>query len=312
MASKGDGDGATFLETLRAGGSFPVPGRNPGPMPVTGHFAAVLQQLLERLAAGDAAAARHVVHETEEFVTIYDGYPKSTLHLLVVPRQRVDSLKDLGPEHLPMLRRLAAYVAWALEGLAAAGAGNVGFVHGIHTVPSLRQLHVHILSQDFQSPCLKNAKHFGSFQSPFLVPLDDAIAALEASVDMNEHFGIGKAEERLKKQDLCCNRCGVNFVRRFAELKKHLASCKEMPPSAPPPCRWRDSVQSGGSTESLLGPAVTKRVADEGRAHGGDASKRQHLDDARKDPKPQKSILSYFSSQQSAAIDVPSSPDAPG
>lgn len=53
--------------------------------------------------------------------------------------------------------------------------GVQGWTHGLHSVPSLKQLHVHVMTLDFNSPCLKNAKHFSSLTaivSP--VPMEGA------------------------------------------------------------------------------------------------------------------------------------------
>ena len=79
-----------------------------------------------------------------------------------------------------LCRRLAAYVAWIMEILDKSGAGNLfaisfgrlfvavaakwdvlrharlllaiaGWMHGIHAVPSLRQLHVHLLTLDMNA-----------------------------------------------------------------------------------------------------------------------------------------------------------------
>merc|ERR1712187_1053163 len=108
---------------------------------------------------------------------------KSTVHLLVLPRVRILSMRDVGYKDLPMLRSLADYLAWMLQGLEQQFP-DLRFTHGLHSVPSLRQLHIHVLSRDFLSPCMKNAKHFNSFQNPFFVPLGAVIDTLHLGVDL--------------------------------------------------------------------------------------------------------------------------------
>jgi aprataxin len=49
---------------------------------------------------------------------------------------------------------------------------------GFHAVPSMSQLHLHLISTDFLGSGLKNKKHYNSFTTPFLVPIDDAIDML--------------------------------------------------------------------------------------------------------------------------------------
>lgn len=223
--------GAAMLAALRAGGAFPRLRANPGPMKVAGlHFSRVLEHALDRLDQGDRSVDTFVAHSTDEFVTLYDGYPKAAAHLLVVPKHRIAALRELTPEHLSMLHRLAAYVTWVIEALGSQELSFPGWTHGLHSAPSLRQLHVHILSLDFQSPCLKRADHFNSFQRPFLVPLDEAIEAVETGRDLVEHFNLDDAEARLKRQDLQCHRCAVNFGRRFDALKRHISSCSHPVP----------------------------------------------------------------------------------
>ena len=50
---------------------------------------------------------------------------------------------------------------------------------GFHAVPSMRQLHLHVISQDFQSDALKNKKHWNSFTSEFFIEIDTFIRRLE-------------------------------------------------------------------------------------------------------------------------------------
>mmetsp|Transcript_127216 Transcript_127216/g.341382 ORF Transcript_127216/g.341382 Transcript_127216/m.341382 type:complete len:238 (+) Transcript_127216:128-841(+) len=199
------------------------------------------EDALARLEGGDRGVLEHVAHCTEEFAAIYDGYPKSQVHLLAVPRLRLDGPQDLTAEHLPLLRRLAEYVAWLLRELSAQRP-ELTWRQGVHAMPSLRQLHVHVISQDFRSPRLKNKKHYNSFQPPFLVPLQDLVSALEGGSLLP--LGLGPQAEAHLKRGLTCAGCGAAFGNRFAELKRHIDSCVP-PPSAAPPVAW----EQGGPDE---------------------------------------------------------------
>lgn len=240
-------------DTASDRGEFPALRPSPGPIKFAGHFTRVLENTLDRVDAGDTGIESYLVHKTDEFVTMYDGYPKAALHLLVLPRQRLNSLADLLPIHLPMLRQLGAYVAWVMEGIAKARP-ELQLTHGVHAVPSLHQLHVHVVSQDFCSPSMKNAKHYNSFQPPFLVPLDDITMSLEDGTDVRARFGLAHAKQRMEKRELQCNRCGAEFHRSFAELKRHLATCTAPYPAMFVPQRWCSSLTP------LLGDAVDMRV----------------------------------------------------
>ena len=43
---------------------------NPGAVKFRGHFSSALEQILERLEQGDSSLERHVLHKTEDFVTL--------------------------------------------------------------------------------------------------------------------------------------------------------------------------------------------------------------------------------------------------
>jgi aprataxin len=84
---------------------------------------------------------------------------------------------------------------------------------GVHTHPSMNHLHIHIFSRDMYSPCLKHKKHYLSFNSSFLVRLD------EFPLEMGSpRFHPGD----WPSWDMTCWRCGMNFKNRFARLKEHL------------------------------------------------------------------------------------------
>jgi len=91
---------------------------------------------------------------------------------------------------------------------------------GFHSVPSMKQIHMHIISQDFDSPNLKNKKHYLSFTTEYFVEADDFILRLE---------NLGKIEfdrqqyEELLKGNLLCHLCKKN-CNTIPALKLHLAS----------------------------------------------------------------------------------------
>ncbi|KAK1243582.1 hypothetical protein MKX08_001720 [Trichoderma sp. CBMAI-0020] len=85
---------------------------------------------------------------------------------------------------------------------------------GVHAVPSMGHLHIHVLSRDMHSPAMKHRKHYNSFNTPFLVDVADF--PLEGDDVRNSR------EEGFMRRDLVCWRCGRNFGNRFKELKEHL------------------------------------------------------------------------------------------
>lgn len=43
------------------------------------------------------------------------------------------------------------------------------FKIGYHAAPSMHRLHLHVISRDFQSVCMKTKKHWNSFNTPFFL-----------------------------------------------------------------------------------------------------------------------------------------------
>ncbi|KAF1933294.1 HIT-like protein [Didymella exigua CBS 183.55] len=84
---------------------------------------------------------------------------------------------------------------------------------GVHTHPSMNHMHIHVMSQEMHSPCLKHKKHYLSFNSSFFVSV--------------EEFPLQGGSERYKPGtwpvwDMKCWRCGENYQNKFAKLKAHL------------------------------------------------------------------------------------------
>jgi len=146
----------------------------------------------------------------------------------------------LTPAHLPALRRvhataraIAAHLATPAAGPAtcaliaprstsggssgggATGNGGCGgglpLRLGYHAVPSLEPLHLHVVSQDFNSPCLKHKKHWNSFSGPFFL---DAAAVERALEEVKEE------EEEEEEEE----------VERAAGSAKRAASTGEQQP----------------------------------------------------------------------------------
>ena len=153
--------------------------------------------------------------------------------LLEDVKRRVDELKLLVASEL---RRLygaesasdAPYQA-ALEGLMStsdppppgperdaqlpAGRDWVSEVRaGVHTHPSMNHLHIHVFSRDMHSPFMKHKKHYLSFNTSFLVGLDE--------LPMAQHDGRRHPGD-WPSWDMRCWRCGRQFPG-FAKLKRHL------------------------------------------------------------------------------------------
>ncbi|CAL0324698.1 unnamed protein product [Lupinus luteus] len=157
---------------------------------------------------------------SEDIVVLNDAYPKAQKHVLVLARTRgLDCLADAQNEHLQLLKKMHDVgLKWA-EKLLHENASLV-FRLGYHSVPSMRQLHLHVISQDFESKHLKNKKHWNSFNTAFF----------RDSVDvMDEISSHGKAtlkdDDKLLSMELRCHRCRSAHPN-IPRLKSHISNCQ--------------------------------------------------------------------------------------
>lgn len=189
-----------------------------------------------------------VVYHNEDFVAIHDMFPKSSLHLLLLPRDpakthlhpfeafedanflakvktEVHKLRTLAAAELR--RKYGKESAQEQERSAALNADpppdelppgrdwEKEIMCGVHAVPSMNHLHVHVIAADRYSERLKHQKHYNSFSTPFFVPIEDF--PLDSD-DIRRH----PTREGYLKRDYICWRCGKQFGNGFVELKKHL------------------------------------------------------------------------------------------
>mmetsp|Transcript_27512 Transcript_27512/g.69377 ORF Transcript_27512/g.69377 Transcript_27512/m.69377 type:complete len:359 (-) Transcript_27512:40-1116(-) len=281
---------------------------------------------------------RHVFHEDGDFVTFYDGYPKATAHVLIVPKLEVaDGLaaflfqqtppgiggsschmagekedNDKEGEGQRQGQRGSSFQAselltqdFALAKLARLEAyqGRVvamlrrlfprlTFRHGVHAEPSLHQLHVHVISEDFRAAALKNRKHWLSFQPPFLVPLahvrelvaGSLSGSLAGSGTQTAAAQQGRLREEVPEEQLakylkqcasdgagannselkCCCADGPVFPTMPA-LKRHLETCMEKrPPWPPPPQGIGGSANNRFGAEDADSRSAKRRKIEEG------------------------------------------------
>jgi len=177
---------------------------------------------------------------TPETLTIFDAYPKSTFHFLVLPRITppltvfdLSSLRTLlntdkakAREVLTRLNEDAKGVKGMIEEEMKKRYGfQWGVWMGFHAVPSMEHLHVHVLSADLCSPAMKTKKHYNSFHPKhgFFLHFDEVLSWLDAEESYFETMSkLEKSRyEPLLKDDLVCWRCG-HVLKNMPALKVHL------------------------------------------------------------------------------------------
>ncbi|KAF3483283.1 aprataxin-like protein [Arthroderma uncinatum] len=189
-----------------------------------------------------------VISHSDDFVIINDLYPKSAIHLLLLPRdptkffqhpfdafEDAEFLKSVRAEASKVRKQAASELrrkfgrfsaldqarSEALDADPAPDELPGGrdwekeIMCGIHAHPSMNHLHVHIISVDRCGACIRHRKHYNSFSTPFFVSIDDFPLAED---DERRH----PDREGYLKSDLKCWRCERNFGNKFTQLKAHL------------------------------------------------------------------------------------------
>uniref|UniRef100_A0A0A9ED09 Aprataxin, putative n=1 Tax=Arundo donax TaxID=35708 RepID=A0A0A9ED09_ARUDO len=84
----------------------------------------------------------------------------------------------------------------------------------------MRQLHLHVISQDFNSVSLKNKKHWNSFTTTFFRDSVDVIEEVE-----QPGSATASSDDKVLAMELRCHRCRSAHPN-IPKLKSHIANCK--------------------------------------------------------------------------------------
>ncbi|KAM7363558.1 aprataxin [Cochliomyia hominivorax] len=149
-------------------------------------------------------------------VVIKDKYPKAKHHYLVLPREDIPSIFNLNKTHIPLLEEL--YLL-GLNVIEVKQEKLENFKIGFHSQPSMQRLHLHVISKDFVSDCLKTRKHWNNFNTALFLNYEDLFKQIQ-------EFGQVKRLDSanliaLRNNELKCNQC--EFVaKNMPTLKQHL------------------------------------------------------------------------------------------
>uniref|UniRef100_A0A1Y1N8F8 HIT domain-containing protein n=1 Tax=Photinus pyralis TaxID=7054 RepID=A0A1Y1N8F8_PHOPY len=161
-----------------------------------------------------------IVMEDDLVVVIKDKYPKAEYHYLVLPKADISSLKKVNKEHLSLLQHMQ-HVASDLS--TDDEHKHKNFKMGYHAEASMARLHLHLISDDMVSSCLKTKKHWNSYNSSFFLSSADICQQFEAEGVVK----LPKSEvcRKLLDTPLKCHKC--SFVpKHMPNLKDHILSHK--------------------------------------------------------------------------------------
>ncbi|XP_052032210.1 aprataxin isoform X1 [Apodemus sylvaticus] len=155
------------------------------------------------------------VYKDDQVVVIKDKYPKARHHWLVLPWASISSLKVVTSEHLELLKHMHAVGEKVIADFA--GSSQLRFRLGYHAIPSMSHVHLHVISQDFDSPCLKNKKHWNSFNTEYFLESQAVIKMVQEAGRVTVKDGTCE----LLKQPLRCHEC-QQLLPSIPQLKEHL------------------------------------------------------------------------------------------
>uniref|UniRef100_A0A182N5I9 HIT domain-containing protein n=1 Tax=Anopheles dirus TaxID=7168 RepID=A0A182N5I9_9DIPT len=149
-------------------------------------------------------------------VVIKDKYPKALHHFLVLPWKDIDSVYELSSDDDGLLQEM-----YELGSKAASTSGLPAgqFEYGYHMKPSMRRLHLHVISKDYHSPCLSHWYHWNAFNTDFFIKHEYVVKKL------HEKGCIDRPHTQhvmtLLETPLQCNQC-TYVPKNFKDLKLHL------------------------------------------------------------------------------------------
>ena len=173
------------------------------------------------------------VYKDDDFVCIKDKYPKAKHHFLLIPLLKIDgkyltTVSELlqlakADQLLEKMKNLSEKI---IEGLNTKKGQAIKFNMGFHAVQSMYPLHMHIISDDMCSDCLKNKKHYNSFTTDYFVPLHELAKLLgdeKSAASVISHFELTNKSklEGYLKLDIKCHHCQAP-LSTIPNLKKHL------------------------------------------------------------------------------------------
>eukprot|EP01102_Stenamoeba_stenopodia_P012969 TRINITY_DN4143_c0_g2_i1.p1 TRINITY_DN4143_c0_g2~~TRINITY_DN4143_c0_g2_i1.p1 ORF type:complete len:221 (-),score=58.17 TRINITY_DN4143_c0_g2_i1:76-738(-) len=163
-----------------------------------------------------------VYYHDNDLVVIYEKYPKAKYHFLVMPKKIIPSIDKLSESDLDLLELIEERSKKIVAKLKEKNP-SLSFKLGFHAVPSMTQLHAHLISQDFASESMKTKKHWNSFTTDYFIP----IKQMKSIISNHGYAKLPKSKseyEALLKNPMKCNRCHQE-CSNIPLLKKHIEQC---------------------------------------------------------------------------------------
>eukprot|EP00339_Tiarina_fusa_P020308 CAMPEP_0117040920 /NCGR_PEP_ID=MMETSP0472-20121206/28611_1 /TAXON_ID=693140 ORGANISM="Tiarina fusus, Strain LIS" /NCGR_SAMPLE_ID=MMETSP0472 /ASSEMBLY_ACC=CAM_ASM_000603 /LENGTH=194 /DNA_ID=CAMNT_0004751793 /DNA_START=158 /DNA_END=741 /DNA_ORIENTATION=- len=150
---------------------------------------------------------------------IRDRKPKAKMHFLIIPTFLLQVYKNLNENHISLLEEMRDRAQQLVEELKNTEEGkDMNFKIGFQAIPAMMQIHLHVISDDFQSPHMKNKRHWNAFNTDFFISPDYFISELKKHgfIEVDDaHYN------NVIKQPLACPICDRE-ISPLSELMIHL------------------------------------------------------------------------------------------
>lgn len=85
----------------------------------------------------------------------------------------------------------------------------------------MQRMHLHVISTDFNSPCLKTKYHWNSFTTPFFISSKELCKQLKENGELKKISST--TAQKYLNSELKCHECSVK-PKNMGDLKRHLLS----------------------------------------------------------------------------------------
>ncbi|KAJ1966367.1 aprataxin-like protein [Dimargaris xerosporica] len=190
-----------------------------------------------------------------ELVVVYDKYPKAYHHFLILPRVPILNIYGLTRADVPLIQRMAhraeqlkTRLRTAIPPIPSLATSTTAsdnhsadvtavdsrkpppfrdFLVGFHSIPSVPQLHLHVISDDLLGPYMRNKGKWNTFATPFLRTPQTLVAQLSRLPVQHANLTLpydATTERQYFKAPLHCLHCHQPFAL-FRQLRAHIPAC---------------------------------------------------------------------------------------
>eukprot|EP01084_Bolivina_argentea_P123297 218502_1 len=226
---KKDAEGEATLKNTSNNNCFQLPAyKQPSVWPeYNGFWKNVLYIYIKNKNERDYTYNECIFYEDNDFIVIYDRFFKAKIHLLIMPKIKFQSIYELNPlnnYHIKMIERIIQIAEWIKNDILKRNKNIINIKYGFHAVPTLNQMHCHLISGDMDSQHMKKTKHYNSFNTQYFVPANILLKTLKIdkrkfTVDKKYYKNVFYNAKKLK-----CQFCFREF-EELSDVKLHIKRC---------------------------------------------------------------------------------------